>query len=47
NTMADVLLDHDRRARLAEAALARAKTLTWDASARGILQALHSQVRRR
>jgi glycosyltransferase involved in cell wall biosynthesis len=47
NTMADVLLDHDRRSQLAEAALARARTLTWDASARGILQALHSQVRRR
>ncbi len=46
-TMADVLLDHDRRARLAAAALARARTLTWDASAQGILAALHGQVRRR
>jgi len=43
-TIADVLLDDDRRNRLAEAALARAKTLTWEASARGVLQALHDQV---
>jgi glycosyltransferase involved in cell wall biosynthesis len=47
DTLADVLADHDRRARLAAAALARARTLTWDASARGILAALHGQVRRR
>jgi glycosyltransferase involved in cell wall biosynthesis len=46
-TMADVLLDDDRRTALAAAALARAQTLTWDASARGILAALHSQVRLR
>ena len=46
-TLADVLLDHDRRAELAGAALARARTLTWDESARGILAALHGQVRRR
>ncbi|MGZ4792179.1 MAG: glycosyltransferase family 4 protein [Ilumatobacteraceae bacterium] len=46
-TIADVLVDHDRRARLAAAALARARTLTWDASAQGILTALHGQVRRR
>jgi glycosyltransferase involved in cell wall biosynthesis len=47
DTLADVLTDHDRRARLAAAALARARTLTWDASAQGILAALHGQVRRR
>jgi glycosyltransferase involved in cell wall biosynthesis len=46
-TIADVLLDDDRRAALAAAALARARTLTWDASARGILAELHRQVRRR
>ncbi len=46
-TMADVLLDHNRRGDLAAAALARARTLTWDASAHGILAALHDQVRRR
>jgi glycosyltransferase involved in cell wall biosynthesis len=46
-TLADVLLDDKRREVLAAAALARAKTLTWDASARGILAALHDQVHRR
>ena len=30
---------------LAEAALVRARTLTWDASARGILAALRDQIR--
>lgn len=44
NTIADVLLDNDRRAQLGHAALARARTLTWDESARGILAALHRQV---
>ena len=47
DTLADVLLDDRRRDALAPAALARAKTLTWDASARGILAALHGQVQRR
>ena len=46
-TMADVLLDDARRAELASAALARARTLTWDASAQGILAALLGQVRNR
>jgi glycosyltransferase involved in cell wall biosynthesis len=41
--MADVLLDDARREQLAAAGLARAQTLTWDASARGILAALHGQ----
>jgi glycosyltransferase involved in cell wall biosynthesis len=43
-TMARVLLDHDLRARLGAAALARARTLTWEASARGVLEQLHAQV---
>lgn len=46
-TMADVLLDDGRRCHLASAALARARTLTWDASALGILKGLHGQVMRR
>jgi glycosyltransferase involved in cell wall biosynthesis len=46
-TLADVLQDHDRRSDLAAAALARAHTLTWEASARGILAAVHGQVRLR
>jgi hypothetical protein len=45
-TIADVLLDVQHRGNLATAALARAKTLTWEASARGILAALQTQVRR-
>ena len=44
NTIADVLLDEPRRTALAEAALTRARTLTWEASARGVLAGLHSQV---
>jgi glycosyltransferase involved in cell wall biosynthesis len=46
-TMADVLLDDERRNQLASAALVRAQSLTWDASAQGILAALLGQVRRR
>jgi glycosyltransferase involved in cell wall biosynthesis len=46
-TIADVMLDDRRRDALAAAALARARTLTWDASALGILAALHGQVRLR
>jgi glycosyltransferase involved in cell wall biosynthesis len=46
DALADVLLDDRRRQHLAEAALARARTLTWDASATGILGALHAQVMR-
>jgi len=45
--LAEVLVDHDRRERLAAAALARAQTLTWDAAATGILRALHLQVMQR
>ncbi len=45
--LADVLLDDVRRAELGAAALARAKTLTWDASALGILAALHGQATRK
>jgi glycosyltransferase involved in cell wall biosynthesis len=43
DALADVLLDPARRATMAAAALARAKTLTWEASATGVLQALHGQ----
>lgn len=44
DTLADVLLDEPRRQALADAALARARTLTWEASARGVLAGLHGQV---
>jgi hypothetical protein len=44
--MATVLLDHDLRRRLGEAAHARARTLTWDASALGVARQLRSVVRR-
>jgi glycosyltransferase involved in cell wall biosynthesis len=47
DTIADVLLDVDRRRSLADAALTRARLLTWDASALGILAALHGEVFRR
>jgi glycosyltransferase involved in cell wall biosynthesis len=43
DALADVLLDPPRREALAAAALARARTLTWEASARGVLQALHDE----
>ena len=39
-TIADVLADHDRRQSLATAAEARARSMTWDASALGILRVL-------
>jgi glycosyltransferase involved in cell wall biosynthesis len=42
--IADVLLDDERRARLAGAALTRAGTLTWDASALGVTRVLHAAV---
>ena len=42
--LARVLGDDDLRQRLASAALARARTLTWEASARGVLQVLHRAV---
>ena len=44
DTIADVLLDPIRRKSLAQAALERAGTLTWESSARGVLAGLHSQV---
>jgi glycosyltransferase involved in cell wall biosynthesis len=44
DVIADVLLDDERRDVLAGAALARAQTLTWDAAARDILAALHTEV---
>jgi glycosyltransferase involved in cell wall biosynthesis len=45
--MADVLLDDQRRDAMAAAALARARSLTWESVAHGMLQALHGQVMRR
>lgn len=42
-----LLTDHDRRGRLGAAALARAATLTWDATALGVLRVLHGEVLRR
>lgn len=44
DALADVLLDEPRRQALAEAALTRARTLTWEASATGVLEGLHRQV---
>ena len=43
--LAEVLGDERRRGELAAAALARARTLTWDASALGILRVFHKVVR--
>jgi len=43
-TLAAVITDDDVRRRLGDAALARARTLTWDASARGVLAVLHGAV---
>jgi glycosyltransferase involved in cell wall biosynthesis len=39
-----LLTDHQRRDRLGAAALARARTLTWDASALGVLRVFHGVV---
>jgi glycosyltransferase involved in cell wall biosynthesis len=44
--LADVLVDHDRREALAVAAEARARSLTWDASALGVTRVLHRVVTR-
>lgn len=46
-TLADLVLDEHRREHLERAAMARAATLTWDASALGITAALHTEVVRR
>jgi glycosyltransferase involved in cell wall biosynthesis len=43
--LADVLRDDRRRSELADAALVRARSLTWDASALGILRVFHNVVR--
>lgn len=43
--LADVLGNQERRERLADAALARARTLTWSASAAGLLSVLADEVR--
>jgi glycosyltransferase involved in cell wall biosynthesis len=39
-----VLVDHDLRERLGKAARERARTLTWERSAAGVLQVLHGEV---
>ena len=44
DALGDVLSDHRRRDALADAALARARTLTWDASALGVLRVFHRVV---
>lgn len=46
DALADVLLDDGLRARLGAAALQRARTLTWEASATGVLRGLHAEVMR-
>ena len=43
-TIADVLHDNDLRASLTAAALKRARTLTWEASALGLTKCLHAEV---
>jgi glycosyltransferase involved in cell wall biosynthesis len=45
-TLAGVLGDAARRRRLGEAALRRARTLTWERTATGVLAVLHGEVRR-
>jgi glycosyltransferase involved in cell wall biosynthesis len=42
--VAGILDDHDGRTGLQSAALARARTLTWDASALGLTRCLHAEV---
>jgi glycosyltransferase involved in cell wall biosynthesis len=42
-----MLADHALRRRLGAAALARARTLSWDTTARGVLEVLHGEVLRR
>ena len=42
--LAKILTDHGRRADLGAAALSRARTLTWDNSARGVLAVFHQVV---
>jgi glycosyltransferase involved in cell wall biosynthesis len=43
-TLATVLTDHTLRTRLGRHALARARRLTWEASATGVLRVFHGQV---
>jgi glycosyltransferase involved in cell wall biosynthesis len=44
DALADVLTDDQRRRALAAGAVTRARTLTWDASALGILRVFHRAV---
>jgi glycosyltransferase involved in cell wall biosynthesis len=45
--IADLLLDDNRRATLGAQALARARSLSWDSAAAGLLAALRDEARRR
>jgi glycosyltransferase involved in cell wall biosynthesis len=47
SAIAALLTDHDRRRRLADAAVRRAATLTWDSAALGLLRVLHAEATRR
>ena len=46
-TLRRVLVDHDLRERLGTAAHERARTLTWERSATGVLEVLHGEIFRR
>jgi glycosyltransferase involved in cell wall biosynthesis len=43
-TLCSVLVDHDLRVRLGNAAQQRARSLTWERSATGVLEVLHREV---
>jgi glycosyltransferase involved in cell wall biosynthesis len=45
STIRELLVDHGRLEQLAQAALARARTLTWDNSTLGLTRVLHAAVR--
>ena len=46
SAIADLLADDPLRERFADAAVARARTLTWEASALGLTRCLHTEVLR-
>jgi glycosyltransferase involved in cell wall biosynthesis len=47
DALATVLTDHGLRERLGRDALARARTLTWEASATGVMRVFHGEVLKR